>query len=73
MLRAKGRTADGRPLIVMGLERGNIERLMAGRPISFDMRDQGIDGHCIIMFGETAEDCAAQFTPLPGLKVAGTA
>jgi hypothetical protein len=32
MMRAKGRTCDGRPLLIIGLEAGNIERLKDGKP-----------------------------------------
>ena len=48
MMRASGKTGDGRPLLVIGLERENIERLKAGRPIKFDMAQHGIVGECII-------------------------
>lgn len=64
MMRAHGRTADGRPLLILGLEAGNIERLKLGQPIHFDMAPHGITGDCVIVYGETAEACAALFTPL---------
>lgn len=73
MMRASGRTEDGRPLLVIGLERGNIERLQAGNPIKFDMAQHGIEGECLIVFGETAEDCARLFTPIADMKAEGTA
>lgn len=73
MMRASGKTGDGRPLLVIGLERGNIERLQAGRPIKFDMAAHGIVGECVIVFGETAEDCARLFTPVADMKTEGRA
>lgn len=59
MLKGKGTTSDGRPVLIIGLERGNIERLQAGQPIKFDMADVGIVGECVIVAGETAESIAA--------------
>ncbi len=73
MMRAGGRTADGRPLIALGLERGNFERLERGMPIYFDMAPLGIVGQCLIIFGETAEDCARQFTALTDMVGEGSA
>lgn len=73
MMRAHGRTADGRPLLVLGLEAGNVERLKKGQPIKFNMAEHGITGECIIVYGETAEDCARLFTPVADLPTKGTA
>lgn len=72
MMRASGKTEDGRPLLVIGLEAGNIVRLKAGQPIRFDMAPHGITGDCVIVFGETADDCASYFTPLGNPKVKGS-
>jgi hypothetical protein len=73
MMRAKGRTGDGRPLLIIGLEAGNIERLKDGKPIRFDMASHGIIGECIIVYGETAEDCARQFSPIADIPAKGSA
>lgn len=73
MLKARGRTADGRPLVILGLERGNIERLQAGQPIKFDLSEVGMVGECIILFGETAQDILAEFSPIGSVNPAGAA
>jgi len=72
-MRASGKTGDGRPLLVIGLEAGNLDRLKAGKPIRFNMAAHGIIGECIIVYGETAEDCARLFTPISDIPEKGRA
>ena len=56
MIKAKMKKKDGEVLLY-GLSRKNIERLVAGEPITFEG-----DGfpHTVIMFGETEKDIADQ-------------
>ena len=44
MLKARATTTDGRTLIILGLEPGNLDRLAAGEPIYIDTDDQPPDG-----------------------------
>lgn len=63
MLRGRGTTNDGRPVILLGLERGNIERLQDGQPIRIDATELGFAGEILIVYGETADQLAAQIAP----------
>ncbi len=46
---------DG-PVYFLALERGNIDRLTAGKPIKVDLRDMGgPNARVVVLFGETGE------------------
>lgn len=51
----------GRPLLVIGLEAGNIERLKRGQPIMFPAEQLAMEGFDIaIQYGDTKEDMVAE-------------
>ena len=54
MIKARVQTEKG-PLLVFGLSRENINRLLAGDPILASMSDFGLPGHFTIVFGETED------------------
>ncbi|MFL5900930.1 MAG: hypothetical protein ACJ75S_06990 [Solirubrobacterales bacterium] len=58
MIKARATDDKGEPIIILGLESGNIGRLKKGDPIMFDMAELGLKGTCIITYGETQADCA---------------
>jgi hypothetical protein len=54
-------------LIILGLERMNIQRLTEGKPIKVDMADLGMPGkQVVIMFGETKEDMIKELEAATG-------
>lgn len=57
MIKARG-TMDGKPLMLLGLSRENINRLVQDKPISFDGSDLDFYGTIMIIFGETEEAIA---------------
>lgn len=61
MLRA-GVNDKERPLILMGLSEGNVERLKAGFPIKAELRTFGVDlpGSIAVMYGKTEADIEAE-------------
>jgi len=58
MIKARGTTGDGRPLMVIGLSRENCERLLDNKPISFDAAELGLKLSVIILGGEDEEEIA---------------
>lgn len=70
MLIAIGKTEDdGHPFIVLGLERENVERLMAGGPILKDLGQYGHPelGEILLVFGETVESIERDLSDGNGL------
>lgn len=63
MIKALGRTKDGRRLVVLGLSRQNCELLLEGKPIKVETPDLGIvDGPTIMLCaGETEESLEKTF------------
>ena len=57
MIRARADDQDGRPLILLGLSRENVRRLMADQPIKVTGESVGRPdvGSILIFFGETEE------------------
>lgn len=67
MLKASGRTGDGRPLVVLGLSGENITRLIAGEPVQLDLSDLGLPPtEVMIIYGKT-EDRIAEMLREAGL------
>lgn len=61
MLKASGRTGDGRALVILGLSGENMARLMAAEPITFDLADLGLPPtQVVIVGGRTEDDIAGQ-------------
>lgn len=52
MLKARATAGRDRPLFILGLSAGNLERLRAGEPILFQGADLGLPGEFLIFFGE---------------------
>jgi hypothetical protein len=44
MIKARGRTKDGRPFILLGLSAENCRRLLAGQPIKIDTQRSAPEG-----------------------------
>ena len=44
---------DKQDVVLLGLSRGNIERLQANQPIMKDLKPYGVELSVAIMFGET--------------------
>jgi hypothetical protein len=53
MLQAIAELKDGKKLMILGLTRKNLERLLDGRPIKFDATKLGYPGFISIFVGET--------------------
>jgi hypothetical protein len=62
MIKALATGKDGRPILILGLSRGNMERLLDGKPIQVDPADLKIPGGpvVIILGGETEEAIQAE-------------
>lgn len=60
MIKAAGRTGDGKPLVILGLSGENMTRLMAGEPIRLDLADLGLRSTVVVIVGgRTENDIAA--------------
>lgn len=57
---------DERPLLVFGLSRMNIERLLAGKPMHFAVDELGIAGDILILYGQTEQTMLAELQPFMG-------
>jgi len=72
MIKALGKTAEGRALIILGLSRANMDKLAKDKPIQIDLaKDLGIEGGGIVLLvgGETEAAIQAQLErviTLPG-------
>lgn len=51
MLKAAGRTADGRELVLLGLSGENMTRLMAGEPILLELAELGLRSMQVMIVG----------------------
>lgn len=65
MIIARSRTGAGNELLIFGLSRANVDRMMAGRPVHIKKSTHG-DGipegwEIVIFFGETEQDMQKQF------------
>lgn len=60
MIKASGRTGDGRPLAILGLSGENVTRLMAGEPMVLELRELGLpDVQVLLVGGRTEGDITA--------------
>jgi len=73
MIKARGKTQDGRDIIILGLSRENVNKLLEDQPIWVDTEAMGIPGgmHIAILGGETEEAIHADLSkhlklPQPG-------
>ena len=61
MIKGAGQTADGRPVLLIGLSNENIRRLKADDPIRFEMAPMGLpDCQVVIIYGPTDEQMEAR-------------
>lgn len=68
MIKARGTNEKGKPLLLLGLSFGNIERLMDDQPIRFDGTPYGFQGEIMIVAGKD-ERAIAQRIAGPETKV----
>ena len=61
MIRATGER-NGRPFLLLGVDRENINRLTSGKPIRCTMESVGIERDVLIVFGETLQDVTNELT-----------
>ena len=70
MIKAIGQGASGQRLLILGLSRKNTELLLAGRPISVDLRSlMGLEATVLLIAGETEEDLVRQLREAAGTTV----
>lgn len=62
MIRALGTQTNGRKILILGLDKTNIEKLTAGQPISVRGNQFGLNlpVNFVIMYGETLDDVAKE-------------
>lgn len=56
MIKASGRRADGKPIIVLGLSARNVENLRDNKPILIHLEELGLEGDVIVLYGNTEDD-----------------
>lgn len=59
MIKASSTHKDGRPVLILGLTRKNCSLLLTNRPIYFDAKPYGFDGHIAIVGGPDEMTIAA--------------
>lgn len=63
MIKATGRIGDGDALLLLGLSRRNVERLLAGQPMKIYGQDVGMPGLVVVIVGgDTEESIQAELT-----------
>lgn len=60
MIKARGRTGDGDPLMLLGLTGETVTRLVAGEPVLFDGRCVGFEGHVLLIYGRDQGELVAE-------------
>lgn len=61
MIKALGTTGEGRQLIILGLSRANMDRLVQDKPIKVDLaKDLGIEGGGIVLIVGGENEAAIQ-------------
>lgn len=61
MIKASGKTGDGRPFVLLGLSGENVTRIVAGEPIKLNLKDLGLDDiEVAIVYGKTESDIVDQ-------------
>lgn len=74
MLIAVSKTKDGRPLLVFGLEAGNLAKLVEGKPAFNDFAEFGLGhlGQFVIFYGETDSDLRDTFISMVQAAMIGS-
>lgn len=60
MIKATGKTGDGRPMVLLGLSGENVTRLMADEPIQFDLAELGLPPMVVVIVGGRTEDAITE-------------
>lgn len=60
MLKIRITTGNGKPLVLLGLTRENVDRLQANQPILVDLAEVGLEGHLGLLVGEDQDDILRQ-------------
>ena len=71
MIKARGTTADGRPLLILGLSGENMTRLMANEPIRVELRDLGLPAIQVVILGGRTEAQIVEDLREAGLLIPG--
>lgn len=73
MIKASGKTGDGKPLLILGLSRENLDRLPLNQPIAIrpeQLAELGMPEMTIVILGgETEQDIAEDISALGGVYV----
>lgn len=73
MIKASGKTGDGKPLLILGLSRENLDRLPLDQPIAIrpeQLAELGMPEMTIVILGgETEQDIAEDISALGGVYV----
>lgn len=62
MIKARGETGDGKPLVLIGLSDENLRRLRTGgdeglgQPIRFNLRELGLEPTTVVIIAGKTED-----------------
>lgn len=69
MIKATGRTGDGRPLALLGLSGENLTRLVAGEPIIVELAQMRLpDLQVVIVYGKTESAILDELNKEGGLE-----
>lgn len=60
VIKASGQTADGKPLLILGLSGENMTRLMADEPIRLNLADLDLPEIVVVIVGGRTEDAIAE-------------
>lgn len=62
MIKMSGTTQGDKPLLLLGLSKGNCEELLKGRPIAFNTREEGMPFELVVVItgGETEDAITAE-------------
>lgn len=72
MLKARGATTDGRPLLLLGLSGENMTRLMADEPIRLELAELGLPSIQVVIIGGRTERAMLDQLRANGLLPPGT-
>ena len=60
MIKAMSRHADGRPIVLLGLSKNNLDRMAADKPVRVEFAEFGLPPATVFIFtGETEEQMVA--------------
>ena len=73
MIKARGRTGDGKPLVILGLSGEAMARLMADEPIQVNLAEMGLPACLVVIVGGRTELAITQRLERTGLLPPGSA